>query len=165
MPDTAASVATAPYAIRPAKPEDAAFILGCWLEQWWKESAWAHRVRAREYFAGHRPLVVSILEHASALVACDAEDADALLGFIVFEPEYAGGPVVDLAYVKKAFRGLGIGRALLAASGLPQDLADVRLTHCTRAWFTTKANGPGIEARFPNAIHNPYLAWRHAPRT
>lgn len=162
MTPAAALADPVPFAIRPARPEDAPLILGTWLEQWFRESYWAHRVRAREFFAGHRPLIVSILEHAQVLAACDATDADSDAGYIVFE----AGPrrVLDFIYVKKAFRGMGVGRALLAASGLPQDLAGVGLSHCTRAWFSTKAHGLGLEARFPSAIHNPYLAWRYAPR-
>lgn len=153
-----------PYRVRPAVPADVAFVVRTWLDHWKHESAWAHRVRTREFYAGHHPLIASILEHAAVLVACDAQDADSIAGFVVFEPSAAGGPVLDFVYVKKAMRQLGIGHALLAATALPAGLAGVRLSHCTRAWFTTKANGPGLEERFPLAIHHPYLAWRYAPR-
>ena len=150
-----------PFAIRPARPEDAAFIFGSWLENFWRESPWAARLTARTFFGppppappgGHRAVVVAVLARARVLVACDLADPDEIVGYFVFEPG-----VAHWLYVKKALRGFGVARALLAASDLPTDLAGVRITHPTRSWLTTRAHGPGLEAKYPLAVNDPYPA-------
>lgn len=148
--------ASSPFAIRPAKPEDAPLILGTWLEQAFRETPWGRRVRAREFFAGHRPIVVRILERARCLIACDRQDPDTIAGYIVWEQREF--PTVQMVYTKKAYRRMGIARALCRAAGLPEDLDGVRFTHGTRSWFHSK-DSPGLEARFPGAVFDPYAAF------
>ena len=146
---------------RPAEPADFEFIQAALLNHYYEESFWARRLTTRSFFDGHTPLVRALLQQAAAVVACDSLDPSLLFGFVVFEP--GGGPVgsdvLDFLYVKKAFRKLGLGRRLLAATGFKPDLAGVQVTFCTEAWFRTK-NHSGLEERF-KATYWPYGQWRY----
>lgn len=146
-----------PFHIRAGTPADVAFVLGNWLNNHRRESPWAHRVTDDVYFGEYRPIIVALVQQSQVLVA-HADDGS-LLGEIVFQPETPMGPACHWVYVLKPFRKLGIGRALLEASGLPLDLAGVRITHPTRSWFTTKATGAGLEERFKAAIHDPCMPY------
>jgi GNAT superfamily N-acetyltransferase len=145
---------------REGTAEDFDFVQATLLNHYYEESFWAQRLTTRSYFDGHTPLVRALLQQARVLVACTQEDPGLILGFVVFEP--AGGPagtdVLDFLYVKKAWRKLGVGRMLLAATGLTPTLDGVQVTFATKAWFRTKGH-PGLEERF-KATYWPYGQWR-----
>ena len=151
---------------RAATPADHDFIQGTLLNHYYEESFWAQRLTTRIFFDGHTPLVKGLLYRAHAHVACERDDPTALLGFVLFEPSVMDSRdltpltpnVLDFLYVKKSWRGLGIGRLLFSSTGFPEDLQGVHVTFATKAWFTTK-NQKGLEERF-KARYNPYLQWR-----
>lgn len=153
--------------IRPAEPDDVAFIVGTWIEGYRRGSPWAHRLTNHVFFRHHQPVIALLLARSLSIVACDPGDPRVIYGDLVYEPATPEGPAVHWAYVKKAMRRLGVARRLLEASGLPLDLAGVNVTHPTYTWFATRrAAGPGaqfspgragLEELFPRAIHNPYL--------
>lgn len=152
-----------PLKLRPAVPGDVAFLSSTWKQNFWRESPWANRIRWPIFDAGHAPIVQRLLERSKVLVACDPTLEDEIAGYLVWEPN-----VLHWAYVKPAFRRAGVFSSLLAATGLPADLAGVAVTHGTRAWFsaspmTDKATGrelkpgrKGLETLFPLAHHDPY---------
>lgn len=153
--------------IRLAEPSDVQFVVGTWIEGYRRGSPWAHRLRDRVFFRHHQPIIAALLERSEVLVACDQSDPRVIYGDIVYELSSPEGPAVHWVYVKKSLRRLGVAAHLLAATGLPQDLAGVNITHPTYAWFATRRIGSdgevavpgrsGLEERFPYAIHNPYL--------
>ena len=147
---------------RKAEPRDRDFVQATLLNHFYEESHWALRLTTRTFFDGHGPLVQTLLDRSTVttLVACETEDPDALLGFVVFEhaDQYGNAPILDFLYVKKAWRGLGIGRMLFEATGFPKDLAGVHVSFATKAWFSTMAQR-GLEERF-RAVYDPYLQWR-----
>lgn len=155
--------------IRPAVIGDWAFLCATFKQSFWRESPWARRIRWSVFAENHEPIVHRVLQRSEVLVACDRTDEDQIAGYLVFEPK-ATPPVLHFAYVKPAFRRAGVFRALLGASGLPQDLDGVEVTHATKAWFSLapvidKATGaitrdgkPGLEEHF-RAVHNPYRAF------
>ena len=158
--------ATTRIGYRTARPQDRDFVQGTLLNHFYEESFWAQRLTTRTFFDGHTVLVQTLLDRPTVhvLVACEKDDEDALLGFAIFEPrdEFGNAPVFDFLYVKKAWRGLGIGRMLFEAAraeaSLPEDLHGVHVSYATKAWFTTKSQ-KGLEERF-RATFNPYLQWR-----
>ncbi len=147
---------------RSATARDRDFVQATLLNHFYEESFWAQRLTTRTFFDGHTALVQTLLDRPGVrtIVACERDDQDALLGFAVFEgsDEFGNPPVFDFLYVKKAWRGLGIGGMLFRATGLPEDLGGVHVSYATKAWFTTKAQR-GLEERF-KATFNPYLQWR-----
>lgn len=170
--------------IRSAVETDRAFIASTWAQNFWRESSWANRIRWPIFNAGHAPIIRRLLERSAVLVACDPIATDEIAGYLVYEPPLTPvapsqdgrpvallrpyhGPAVHFAYVKPAFRRAGVLRSLLAASELPPTLAGVAVTHGTRAWFSApdlrdsqnrvvKPGRPGLEEKFPGAVHDPY---------
>lgn len=164
MPEAVAS--RLQFVVRPADPDDVQFVVGTWIEGYRHGSPWAHRLTDAVFFQHHQPVIASILERAFVIVACDAADPRVIYGDVVYEPITPEGPALHWVYVKKAFRRLGVARALLASTGLPFDLAGVNVTHPTYVWFATRRlrdgsvttpGRAGLEEMFPRAIHNPYL--------
>ena len=155
--------AAAEFRIRPADVGDVAFVCATWKNSHWRESPWASRLRWAVYAPQHERVIRRLLSRSSVLVACDPTDEAEILGDLVFEPSV---PAVHFAYVKPAFRRAGVATALVKASGLPEGLAGVRITHATRAWFsapplvkdgvTVRPARPGIEDLCPGSIHDPY---------
>jgi hypothetical protein len=149
--------------IRPADEGDVAFLSSTWKQSFWRESTWANRIRWSVFEPGHAKVIQRLLARSLAIVACDPERETEIAGYLVYEPG-----AIHYAYVKPAFRRAGVLRALLAASGLPADLDAVAITHGTRTWFsapplvdkptgkTLKAGRPGLEEKFPKAVHDPY---------
>jgi GNAT superfamily N-acetyltransferase len=156
-----------PVLLRPAGPDDVALVSETWLESYRNDSPWAHRLTDHVFFAHHQPAVAEILSRACAVVACDPADERVVYGTVVWEPATAEGPAVHWVYVKKALRRLGVARRLLAATGLPADLAGVNVTHPTYSWYATRRLGAGgevlrpgragLEELFPRAVVNLYL--------
>ena len=152
--------------VRPAASSDHDFVQGTLLNHFYEESFWAQRLTTRIFFDGHTPIVKGLLYRAQVNVACEKEDPDALLGFVIFEPSVMDSRdltplspnILDFLFVKKSFRGLGIGRLLFTSTGFPEDLQGVEVSFATKAWFTTKKQ-KGLEERF-KARYNPYLQWR-----
>ena len=138
--------------IRPSEQSDYSFLIAAWLNNYRRESYFAARITDKVFFHHHHDIVERLLARSRVLVACVPDDPNEIIGYIVWEPG-----ILHWTYVKKAFRKLGVGAALLKATDLPDDLAGVSITHPTKLWFTTKQNGNGLEAKFPAAIHNPYL--------
>lgn len=97
-------------ALRPARPGDASFVINSWLKSY--ASSDAAKVLPREvYFRGQHGLITAILgrEGTRVLVACMADDTDAILGWACVE-----GSVVHFTYVKQTYRRLGVAKRLLA---------------------------------------------------
>jgi GNAT superfamily N-acetyltransferase len=148
---------------RDATLDDFDFVQGTLLNHFYEEAFWSLRLTTRIFFDGHTPLVRSLLQQASVVIACERDDPTSILGFVVFEK--GGGPdgadVIDFIYVKKAWRKLGIGKMLLIATGLETGnptLEGVHVTFCTKAWFHTKQKS-GLEEHY-KAIYWPYGQWR-----
>lgn len=94
--------------IRPAKPDDMAFVLDAWRRSY--EDAPAVRGADREHYRIEMTRAIRrICDHAEVRVACDPSDEDTLVGFVAFT-----GGELHYAYVKKDFRGMGVAKQLLS---------------------------------------------------
>lgn len=143
------------WKIRDIREGDLPFVFQTWLKSFKTDSHFAHRIRDTVYFPNHHLIVEILLERATTLVACLEDDEDVILGYLTFERDLRGMPVLHYAFVKEAWRRNGVARSLYAASGLPADLESVHLSHANRFWFSTR-DRPGLEDQFPGAIYNPY---------
>ena len=97
--------------IRPGIVADRSFILGSWM----KTYAANNRDQPRWALRWQDKMVKDILEMADVLVACPEGDNDTIVGWMCHV-----GPVVQFCYVKKPFRGFGVGKQLFTASGLQE---------------------------------------------
>jgi ribosomal protein S18 acetylase RimI-like enzyme len=96
----------------------------------------------------HHAIVEGLLSRSTAIIACNPEDPDHIVGYIVFEDG-----VIHWLYVKKPFRQRGIGRELLAIAY--KDFADEQV-HYSHSSRIARAVAQKI-----GAIYDPYLALAH----
>ena len=117
---------TAPlhFALRPAEPKDHPFIASAWVKEM-RHAPFSRHCPSGVYVPCQHALVHQILAGSDAQIACDPANPDHLYGCAVH-----AGDVVHWLYVKSAYRGLGVGRALLFAcfgDVLPEEVV------CTQA--------------------------------
>ena len=95
--------------IRPAKPEDRAFIISTWTKGQLYGHSFFSAVDPDAYFAHYPQYITSVLDSTTTevLLACLPEDLDIILAYVVFK-----GPGVAWAFTKKAWRGQGLIKQL-----------------------------------------------------
>lgn len=148
-----------PYLMRDAGPADAPFIVNGWVREM-RHSPWARHVPNGVYEPCQHELVHQVLAGSSAIVACNRDNPEHLYGCIVHSgrnKEYARtwsnrSRIVHWVYVKGAYRGLGLGRALLFASFDGGQKPDEIV--CTQA--SQLLANKDLVARY-NVIYSPYL--------
>jgi GNAT superfamily N-acetyltransferase len=133
------------YLMRDAGEDDRNFVVRSWVKEM-RHSPWTRHVPNGVYLPAQHQLVHQILGGSQAIVAADREKPELLFGCVVH-----AGPVVHWLYVKGAYRGLGIGRALLFScfgDVMPSEIV------CTQAsqLFEERA----LLERY-NVIYSPYL--------
>jgi len=107
-----------PVRIREAIQPDIPFIYNSWLHQH-SHSAYAAGVPKPVFFSNHRRIIDKLIQSTDIYVACDASDLSIMYGFICGEDQE--WTLVHYAYVKKQFRGFGVGRMLLEELGWSPD--------------------------------------------
>jgi len=117
---------------RAATAKDVPFIRHSWVMSYCKHSvvapdsrpprgACGARMSSSTYVPEQHELIAKILQRASCVVACNAEDPDQIFGYLVFEKQH-DRPCIHYLYVKEKFRKLGIAHALAkeAAAHMPE---------------------------------------------
>lgn len=117
MDAAAPQLDTSVFRIRHGKPEDLAYVIRTYLFGY-RSALAARRLHPDEYRARVRQQIVGILQRPSAKlwIACDVADEDVILGFALLE-----GGCVHWVDVRERWRGMQIGKLLLAAHGTPLD--------------------------------------------
>ena len=135
--------------IRPVRVSDMAFILANWLNHYKNYSSFALRVPRALFFKYHQQIAKMILGRRTSkvLVATSSDDSDLILGFLVSE-ETEDGPIIHFLFIQKAFRKLGIAKALLQAAGIQSSQAS--FSHWTY-------DMDEIVKKNPTLVYNPYL--------
>jgi predicted GNAT family acetyltransferase len=127
---------------------DEAFVYSTWLRNYKHSSYFAKRIRPVTFFAGHHNIASHILkkESVKVFVACPKDDIETILGYLVCEPD-SDKQIIHFVFVKDAFRGLGVARALVEASQI--DINKIHFTHWTY---------PVDEfiRKYPDIIYDPY---------
>lgn len=101
--------------LRQAWPSDLPFVVDSWL------NSYRMAPRARDmgdvYFAEQKAIVRRLCNDAGLVIACDAEDPEAILGWLCATnpPNIEPDPVVHYVYVRAAGRRCGVARRLLEA--------------------------------------------------
>lgn len=160
-----------PYRLRPLDLDmERPFLMATYLPSYWRRGFWAERDRRtgrslvpvhgeagrlipRPVFEVYQHAVMdSILEHAVATAVCDPADDWHLLGYLVSE-DLPGGVLLHYIYLKKVYRGAGLGRELVV--GLLDGRGALTATHYTDRWrmLAHSLAMSGVQVGY-----NPYLA-------
>ncbi len=137
--------------IRGPSKEDLPFIYTTWLRNYrYSSTGFTQPIDKEIYYAYHNLIIGGILNRDSRILLCvDKQDAKVIYGYLVYEYLPNLKPVYHYGYVKKAFRGLGIFRSLLAESKF--NLMSSEYTHQTED-FKRMVDKGKWECKY-----NPYL--------
>lgn len=130
--------------VRLATPADWPFVFSSWLQSYRRGSVAVTLIDSKSYYTEHHRLVERFLSKSDSivLVATPEGDPGVILGYVAAS---AAGETLHYVYVKESCRGLGLGKALVAA--LPSQ--PQRVTH-----LTNRGAEWGHKA---DVIYNPYL--------
>lgn len=109
-----------PVVIRSYAESDIPFIMNSWIFSFTEdlfptlyEKNIPKKLIAKVTSVAH-PLITQILNRCGAIIACDPDDYDHIIGYIVAEHMH-GMPIIHWVYVKHFARQMGIGRMLYRA--------------------------------------------------
>lgn len=136
-----------PIEIRQALDIEHPFIYHSWIKSGQRSDA--TKLIAKEiYTLNQHDIITHILARANVIVAQELNKPESIYGYLVYQ--FVDGVfVVHYAYVKHAFRSLGILKSLLAAAGFDRNSNIGFYTHVTK-------NSHYVEAKV-NMFYNPYL--------
>lgn len=119
------------FTFSPAKPEDRAYVLDSWLRSY-EQSPWAMQVGERAYFERQRPLTERLLRDCDTVIARPVDWPDGIVGWACGQ-SLPSTFVLHYANVKRDYRRIGLGRALVLQLGLTDSQARV-FTHPRPPW-------------------------------
>jgi len=125
---------------------DEAFLIATWIKSN-RSSPATRAVPTPIYLIGQRYRIMKCLKAESTriLVACDSDESNLIYGYAVW-----GVPsILHYVYVKKAYRGAGVAKALLEQ---PQGTA-VLYTHRSPEIWVERL----LRDKYINYVYNPYL--------
>lgn len=98
---------------RPWEESDLSFIFSTWLRNYkYSSTGFAQEIDKETYYAHHNRVIRGLIDRGCFGVVCvDRLDPKVIYGYIVFE-DTPVGRIFHYAYVKKAFRGLGLFKNL-----------------------------------------------------
>jgi GNAT superfamily N-acetyltransferase len=121
------------FTLRPARDADVPFIVKPWLQQL-RDEVSTRFINDRVFFQRHGALVQQLLKESTTIIAYDANDPDHLYGFAC-----GSDRAVHWVYVKGAFRGMGLGRALLERLiGASVGATDIPCSHASHLFNDRK---------------------------
>lgn len=110
---TASASEKLPVLLREHTPDDLGFIVDAWMKNYQK-SGEVEDLTPDLYCPAQRAQINRFLRAGGAVLAVNVADPTQLFGFVAFErDETARVAVVHYVYVKKTFRGLGLGKQLV----------------------------------------------------
>jgi len=129
--------------VRPAKLQDLPLIFSTWLRSYRHSSQFAKKLSNDVFFKWHHKVIERFIERGGQILIAHATgDSEVILGYLCYEPS-----IVQYAYVKRAFRKMGIAKQLVEIAKIsPKD----QFTH-----WTTDTNW--IIKKLPELTYNPYL--------
>lgn len=133
--------------IRAASESDKPFIYANWLRHYKNRSYFAKRIRNSVFYKWHHLVLEKILDRSSTkiLIAHPPEEAELILGFMVYEDQ-PDGSVIHFVYIKPQFKRMGIAKKLFASADLKESQY---FTHWT---FDVDE----LIQKLPNLIYDPY---------
>lgn len=122
------------YIVRDMVPGDKNFILATWLRGLRFGNDWFGLIDSRTYFETYHNILERLLAApgVQVRVACMKDDADVIFGYSVYKNDR-----LDWIFVKSAWRGIGVGKALM-----PDTITKV--SHVTKLGASYLREHPGI---------------------
>lgn len=127
------------YIIRNYTPTDAPFVSQAWIDAFRCSSNRMKRIEPTVFNRFCHKMVRRILQRAEVRIASPPNDGITIYGFAVLEPK-ASPLFLHMVFVRKVWRKLGIGKALLKGINLGEG-ADWKWTTVTGdvdAWLRNK---------------------------
>lgn len=130
------------YIIRDYRPTDHAFVMSTWLRGLYYGDSWFSLIPKAIFMANYKLILEAIIAKPTnvILIACDINDHDTIFGFSCLSMDFN---VIHWTFVKKLFRGKGVGKSLVPQS-------PVSVSHLSE---TGKAL---LASKFPNTVFNPF---------
>lgn len=94
--------------IRPYNPQDEAFVYSTWLRGLYYGNEWFRKIDKKAFFDKYRLVIKHLIETATIQVVCLEESPEIIAGYVVYSL-----PKLHWVYVKKDWRGLGIGKEII----------------------------------------------------
>lgn len=110
---------TAGLTTRAFEPTDESFIYSTWLRGLYYGNEWFRKIDKQSFFDKYRLVIQHLLATSTIKVICLEDAPDVIAGYVVYS-----GTKLHWVYVKKSWRGIGLGRELV-----PTDIESV--THLT----------------------------------
>jgi hypothetical protein len=124
-------------------PEDRSFILACWLRGVYYGNTFFSDIPKGIFMEHYHKVLERFLDNpkVTITVACLKDDPQVILGYSVTRLSSKGEQIMDWAFVKKAWRNIGIARSLT-----PSNLQVV--SHQTKIGKALKPAG---------VVYNPFI--------
>lgn len=135
------------YDMRLMREADIPFVMSTFLKGVYYGNTNHQLVEKDIFMANYKLLAQVLIDSSAVIVACLKDDHDVILGYSIVSPDTT---TAHWVFVKKAWRGRGIGRALIPA--VPQ-----QITHFTHSEKETPKEGLNKFLRkFVGCIYNPF---------
>lgn len=140
------------FELRTRRDSDTAFIMASFLKGVYYGNEFYRNIPKDVFMASYKQVAEALMNRCAVIIACLKEDQDVILGYSIVSQD---GTIIHWCFVKKAWRGRGIGLALTPAS-------PVAITHFTQRDMGKDVQEPSQKAikrilrRFPDCIFNPF---------
>jgi len=154
--DLPPTVQPARVVLRTLTPRDLPLVTSSWIRSAFRAENKSReaRIDERVYCYWHHRVLEAIIPRSKAsIVACDETDPDRIYGYGIAERD-ASTLVVHHVYVRRAYRGQGIGSELVA-TWMERKPSALVWTHETRAWRDFMRH---VNLDLPG-VYNPYVMW------
>jgi hypothetical protein len=131
---------------RTPKPTDLNFITSTFAKSIKSDSSLGRSCLSTVFFSEFPKVIDHILSKSNILIACDNDQEDAILGYIIHEPN-----IIHYAYVKSALRNLGIFKRMINI--VIEDKKNMYFS------FNTKSS-KAISNKLPQLIFNPFFNYK-----
>lgn len=134
------------FKIRDPHPSDLNFITSSFLKSMKKESSLGRACSIRVFFKEFNEVIDYILSISTILIACEKENENAILGYILYQNK-----TIHYAYVKSGMRRFQITKDLIAHA-FPGETA--------LQYSQTTNSSKLIAKKYPELIFNPFCLYR-----
>jgi len=145
-------IVEAKFLVRPAEPDDFAFIFSTWLKSYRYNNQDVSRVPAELYYRKHHEVIARLRDRCALPVACLPDSPAVIIGFAALElppallntsslpPPAPAPPVIHWVYVKRAWRRMGVATRLLGQLS-PSACCHSHWTSAIHPWAHVKWSG------------------------
>jgi len=130
------------FSIRPMDPSDRGFVVASWLRDLRDHSPYWRKVHPDDYQTLMPLAIDQMLDRGRVLLAVDAQAPDIIYSFLAYQQPH----LLLYAYCKRAWRRMGLTRALVGVSGL-----------------STPYVCPYITSQGEDALRQALVEWRFNP--